>query len=405
MRIEGLETQRDGSLARASARVTWEDRVAKSRVIHFQTDAAWADHLEAAPAAFLAAVVAPALRAQERRIAVEGAVCPALRDGLTTAMQILARWYDPQRRIPAIEAGEGFRPAPGPAAARTAMFLSGGVDSLALLRCNRQDYPPDHPAAVRDAFFVYGFDIGALTPRNREDFFARARSSLEPVIQETGVGLIPVRTNLRSLAKGHIWPDEWFGLGLASVAHAFGSRISRALIASSLDVASLAPCGSHPMLDPYFSSASLRFVHEGAHLSRLAKIRLVSEWPAGLAALRVCWQDQGAGDPLNCGRCRKCLRVMMGLLVLGKLEQAPTFPVQRVTPEMLGSSEVDAHVLGFYRELLDPLEAIGRGDLAAVIRGKVAAYERGQRGSWPERLRRYGRSALRKAGRASRRFR
>jgi hypothetical protein len=386
VRIEALRRERKGEWSRISAGVTWEDCDREPCRVFFETQDPYAEDLRLAPGPFLTAALSPAFRAQERRIAVEGSVCPLLRDGLTTAMQILASWYDPARRIATIEPSEGFRPAVTPAAPRTGMFLSGGIDSLALLRRNRLDLPPTHPAAVRDALFVYGLDIGVPAHGERLGFYERARASLASAAAEAGVELIPVRTNLRELAcGGSAWPEEWYGLALAGVGHAFEGRLSHALIASGLDVWTLVPNGSHPMLDPYFSSAGVRFLHQDIHLSRLERIRIVADWPTGLRAVRVCWQDVGDDGPLNCGRCRKCLATMMGLLTLGRLADSPSFPVHEITPGMLDVIEVDRLVRGFHDELLEPLERIGRADLAEALRARIEAYEQSLRGPWRRR--------------------
>jgi hypothetical protein len=378
VRIENLRREEIGQTVRAAADVIWEDTERPPCRIHFETPEPFGADLTASPHAFLTAAIVPALRAGEARVAIEGAVCPELRDGLTTVMQVLNRWWDPARRVVAIEPRDGFRPSVPPARARTGMLLSGGFDSLTTLRENRRSFPLDHPAAVRDGLFIYGFDMGGPGDGDQTAFFETAAAALGPVAAETQVELIPVRTNLRELElDGASWPDEWFGSAAAAVAHAFSNRLSQILIAATLDIKSLEPIGSHPLLDPSLSSAGLRVIHHGAHLSRLQKIRIVAEWETALASVRVCWAGIGPGGPLNCGRCRKCLRAMMGLLVIGKLDQARSFPVREITPAMLEPARLDSpQLLGFYRELLDPLRAIRRDDLRAVIEDKIGAFEK-----------------------------
>ena len=69
------------------------------------------------------------------------------------------------------------------------------------------------------------------------------------------------------------------------------------------------PWGSHPDLDPHWSSEDLRARvppgRPGPH--REGRHRRTSPQPA-LDALLVCWE--GAAAPRNCGRCPKCLRTM-----------------------------------------------------------------------------------------------
>ena len=203
------------------------------------------------PHAFLLAAAIPALRAGEARVRVEGGVCPRLRDGLTRAMEQLRAWHAPRRRVPRIEAA-----APPVAAAsgkeRRALFLSGGVDSLALLRAGM-----GRPDGFRDAFCVEGFDIYAGPGEPRGDLFDRTLASLAPVAREAGVELIPVRTNLRDLDTGWAWLYEWLAAGTAAVAHAFSGRVGSVAIAASAHEADIVPQGTHPVRIGVYGDATL----------------------------------------------------------------------------------------------------------------------------------------------------
>jgi hypothetical protein len=145
-------------------------------------------------------------------------------------------------------------------AANAACFLSGGVDSLATLRINRRDYPLDHPYAVKDCLIVHGFDIGGREgPGDEAAYFARVLAAATPVAQDAGVNLIPVFTNLRHLDDDvTFWMYEFHGAALAAVAHALSRRIGRVYIAGTMHVPYLEPWGSHPALDPNYSTIDLR---------------------------------------------------------------------------------------------------------------------------------------------------
>lgn len=62
---------------------------------------------------------------------------------------------------------------------------------------------------------------------------------------------------------------------------------------------------------------------------------------------------------------------MMGLMVFGKLEQATTFPVKDVTPEMIANISSDIKsgysANAYYVDLIAPLEAQGRQDLVQPL--------------------------------------
>ena len=100
MRVTDFRSTRDGESARVSATITWEDCDRPRREIYIETHARFADDLKPDPNAFLLAAILPAMLHDERRILIEGSVCPCLRDGLLPAMQQLREWYGEETLIP-----------------------------------------------------------------------------------------------------------------------------------------------------------------------------------------------------------------------------------------------------------------------------------------------------------------
>jgi hypothetical protein len=205
--------------------------------------------------------------------------------------------------------------------------------------------------------------------------FERAKAAMQAVAVDAGVGIIPVYTNFRHLCdERELWLDQFFGAVLAAVGHAFDQRFNLLYIASSLDLPNLAPCGSHPLLDPEFSSYRLRLRHRDLALSRQTKIEVVAGWEAALQNFRVCLANVPAR--LNCGRCEKCIRTMLSLEALGVLSRTRAFVERTVTPEMLSDFRITIRHRGpFYRELIAPLRRRGRHDLADEIERKLAQGE------------------------------
>jgi hypothetical protein len=375
VRIEDLDAETAGATRRVSARVVWEDVGNPSTRIFIETPEAFAADLSPDPHAFLLAAAIPALRAGEARIRIEGAVCPRLRDGVREAMARLSRWRwrGARRRLPAIEATGGD--AGASSGRRRAMFLSGGVDSLALLRRDRLSRPAGHPDAVADAFFVDGFDMYWGQRGDGGDLYARAMANLAPVVADAGLVLVPVRTNLRDLDSAGAWLAEWLGAGMAAVAHAFSRRVGRVSIAASNYREDLVPQGTHPEIDPLYSTAGLTVSHEGDDERRLERLARVAEWDVGLRALRVCWEGLSPGSPLNCGVCHKCVLTRLELVALGRLKDCPTFPAQDVTVETTNALwPTRDSSIGYFREMLEPLRAQGRADLADALERRIAAH-------------------------------
>jgi hypothetical protein len=175
----------------------------------------------------------------------------------------------------------------------------------------------------------------------------------------------------------------YHGAFLAGLAHCLGGRFRKVKISATFDAANLEPWGSHPLLDPFYSSAHMAIDHHGLEMSRLTKTAIVAEWPVGLDHVNVCVSPEAVGE--NCGRCEKCLRTMLALTALGKLNATAAFPRRDLRAEDLTNLEIgNAYQASCYRDLLLPLRDRGRSDLAAVLERKLAP---------PTRLRRLVRTA------------
>jgi len=409
--ISNIKKTISGDRARIAATYTWEDCDRPQTEVYIETASAFAEDLAPNANAFLLGGVMPAMLHGERRVYIDGQVCPELRNGLVTAMQQLQQWHGKEACRPiAIEATQGFMPGIPRTQARAASFQSGGVDALATLRSNRLDIPLEHPASIKDGLMIYGFDLGAYESMDQNlEAFEYARSRLDKLGQAEHFTLIPVYTNLVYLDDddaNRFW--FYFGATLAAIAHAFVPRISTVRIASSDSVlGELVPMGSHPLLDPNYSSADLQIIHDGARFSRLEKIGLIAQWDAGLQNIRACWDAFRAADALNCGRCEKCLRTMTQLLVFDKLKGCRAFPFDDITPEQLNDLRVGPVDLSAPRKelleqairtltvgnlknwemLLQELAKIGRHDLVEVIRAKLAEYARCERRRYRESFR------------------
>ncbi len=223
---------------------------------------------------------------------------------------------------------------------------------------------------------VHGFDIGGTARSGSEEAaFGRALAALEEIAADAGVTLVPVRTNLRLMYDDvDFWMHYFHGAALASVGHSLGKRLSRLYIPSSL-LQSPVPWGSHPTLDPNYSSQVLEIRHEGLHLSRLEKVRRVADWSLALRNLRVCTLNPETS--LNCGRCEKCVRTMLELLAVGKLEEATSFSTQQIDLESLEAISLHfSYEAVFYRELIGPLNDRGHHEIAEVLEAKLASLEK-----------------------------
>jgi hypothetical protein len=344
---------------------------------------------------------------------VEEAICPELRDGLMKAMMWLRRWYYPQdRRLVRIEANVRTSVSKGAREERMGLFFSGGVDSLSVLRWNRLHIPLEHPASIKDGVLIFGIqNENAQMRRDIED-------QLSVIAEEARVTLIPISTNLVEAFNEMVhWEHEWEGAALAAVAHALTGRLTQAVIASTNDISTMMPLGTHPVLDPNYSSSDLRIRHEGITLSRFVKTKLIAEWDTALQNLRVCNQipygkktEQGT---LNCGKCEKCIRTMIALVALGALDRTRAFPCADVSPDLVGTVPYFNDIIRYryYVDVIEPLRAKRREDLVRAIEAlikrsrprevvgifqmKLSEVDRRYLGGWLGKAKRFAGSAVR----------
>ncbi len=402
MRISGLTKSSGAAGTRIGARVTWEESDRGPLDLFFETGAEFGEDLNPEANAFLLAAIFPAFRGGERRLRIEGAICPRLSEGLETVMRLQNAWHGPGRLPVAIEPAGGWRPALR-GRDRAGLFLTAGVDSLHTLWWNRGNYPDDHPAAFRDAISIEAISFSEDTPSPRNlDVTRRQRRAVAAIAAETRLTTILVRSNIRALEPDNDRvAEESFSCLLACVAHAFSRRLTAVSLAAGLDLGRIIPWGTHPLLDPNYCSSSLEFRQEGWTLDRLSKIRRIAGWKAALENMMVCFEGPLPDGRFNCGRCEKCVRTMMGLLIAGKLDGATSFPTVAITPEVLDRLEMGYHLdflPSFWAPFVEPLKARGREDLSRAVGRLVARSRRHQRWlderDWKGRVRRFDRKHL-----------
>src|SRR4030042_4267611 len=104
MRIENLRLEKAGDRSRAVATILWEDCDRPVQEIYFETVEEFASSLSCNPHAFLVACIMPALHFGEKRIFMDAAICPELKNGLMTAIGWMHHWWHkPDKKLVQIE--------------------------------------------------------------------------------------------------------------------------------------------------------------------------------------------------------------------------------------------------------------------------------------------------------------
>ena len=283
-----------------------------------------------------------------RPLVLEGAVDATWLENMRRLQEVIEPWWNhPPREVRA-----SCVPPASPAAA-TGLCFSGGVDSFySLLR---------REPRVDCLVSVVGYDM-TVHDAPRVAAFER---TLAAVAEAVGVASVLIRTNLREhpLVAATSW-ERAFGGALAAVGYFGASTLGRLVIPSSFPAHYSLPYGTHPRIDPLWSSSRLEVEeHGGAHW-RFDKLRAVADEPLVQEHLRVCWENRAAHG--NCSRCEKCLRTLLTLEAIGRRPAFACF--DRTTPfgELVADYVPEGGVLAPAYEV-----ELGRGlppDVARAVR-------------------------------------
>jgi hypothetical protein len=211
------------------------------------------------------------------------------------------------------------------------------------------------------------------SPSNRR----RALQSTREAAECLGLPLIHVSHNGRALLDRFVNWERSHGGVLAAIGLALGGWLSDVVIASSYDINHLIPWGSHPDLDPLWSTERTTVRIDGAECTRTDKVKMIAGWPMALSRLKVCWQ---ADIDANCGHCEKCIRTQCALAIAGALDRAPVFlrPLTaRAILDLPGPDPADRERKAepFWIELCESFSDDPRlADLRTAARGRLPAW-------------------------------
>ena len=325
MIVSDLAIREHGDGYELSADVTYERQPSESHRVWFR----WPAELGAPRAsgdAFLAGLFVPAMAVDED-LTIEAPVSPQLLEAAHERIQpILRCWY------PRLDATV-IRPAstqtlPPAEPERTAALFSGGVDSWYSVAKHRESL---------DALVtIHGFEISIENEARWRVAVSHMRSSTATL----GVPLIEMQSNLSAIGSRvarkrlsdrgtpfvNLDTRAYLGSYLVAIGQALQHRFPRFLIQASTPYEWTEPYGTHPFMEPNWSTDTLEIIFDGCEASRIDKIRyLAAEWPEAVRTVRVCVDK--VGDDLNCGACVKCVRTMAELRAAGATDLCESFEV------------------------------------------------------------------------------
>ena len=205
--------------------------------------------------------------------------------------------------------------------------ISCGVDSLSTIydRFVRET-DPDYKV---NALFFFNCGSNGSVDDDFTESLANSRCKRGiAVAGELGLPLVPVDTNLY-----HFWRIEYeetlFFLSMYACVLALQNAVRRYYMGSGCSYAQIKACGvKYGVYDlvsycesffvPLIQTERVELIVDGCQYSRAEKIANIADWDIARKYLNVCrvYRD----DNINCGTCGKCLRTLLVLEILGKLD-------------------------------------------------------------------------------------
>lgn len=283
-------------------------------------------------------------------------------------MPLLRDWFPFLAEIDLI-AREERPPSPRSAEPIAAAAFGGGLDATFTVARHRKDI--DWLATS------HGYDVRTHYREQWDRTFPDLRHSAEAL----GKPLLVVTSNLKEVShyeairtrRGRINPRFYelgrtgpIGVYLASLGRTLLPFCDTFFLAGTFCSEESGPYGTHPKLDPLWSTSLQRIIHDGQEYTRLDKIDfLARDYPELLAGLRVCLKPEYG--TVNCSRCSKCLRTMAEITACGCEGLASSFQWP-LDIEALGRADTSDAGRPFWIHLEEEAQKRGHTRLAAAVR-------------------------------------
>jgi len=287
MIVKNISREQTGSGARLRATIECKGTSLDGAELWFRYPNEYYEYLSENAYPWIAALLHPAMRIGTA-LKVEAPASPVLLEGTEKFMEIMHGWSDTYTPVAIHTEGVVETPSNGQA---IGAFFSGGVDSFYTILKNQNSGLPQE-RKISHLIFVRGFDLDLQD----DELYGLVSENILGASRELGITLVACSTNIREVVPGKLaqW-DMYFGQALASVALGLEKLWKAVYIPAGLAYSGLIPHGSHPLLDPLWSTESTRIIHDGADATRIDKVASqIAQSPVALEHLRVCWENRHA---------------------------------------------------------------------------------------------------------------
>jgi 7-cyano-7-deazaguanine synthase in queuosine biosynthesis len=304
---------------------------------------------------FLAAALFPAMKIGQP-LQITGTVSQKLLAATQTMQDTYHKWFPEFQKIP-VRAEAGL-PDWERQSADVGAFFSGGVDSFYTLLKNHDE--------ITRLILINGIMFENASER------PKVIGEIRSVAEALGKSLVVVEVNIRDLSDEYTyWEDQYAGVALASVGLLLAPQFRKIYFASSFPYEDWKPTAIHPLLEPLFSTESVKFEIDASDVGRPEKVAFIAQSELAMKYLHACSREFS----YNCGKCEKCMRTMLALQAIGAIERCETFP-QRIDPEAVSRIQLDELRDIYAKENLRALEKKGGNDeLTDALRSCINTYK------------------------------
>ena len=243
--------------------------------------------------------------------------------------------------------------------------ISCGVDSLATIH-DRFVKETDRDYRINALFIFNCGSHGDFDSSDTQVVFKSRVERAAQVAKDLKLPLVTVDTNLHRFRHANDKSTMLF-LSMYSCVLSLQGGVKRYYIPSGCSYQGIKDYGDaahhndlatacDSYLIPLIQTERIELIVDGCQRRRVDKIADMTDWDIARKYLNVCLVQKGA-DTSNCGRCSKCLRTMLALEILGKLEDfAQVFNLEEYEKDALlykarCVDRKDTEI--FYRELVD----------------------------------------------------
>ena len=154
------------------------------------------------------------------------------------------------------------------------LFFSLGVDSFYTLLKDSTVHSTNQDG-ITHLISVHGFDI--YYGRENSAVFVDLLTNSTKVAKTLNKQTLAVVTNIREFSDQFVgWGRLYYGAAMASIGLALERKFKTIYLAGGHQPHHVHPWGSHPLLDPLWSTENLRFVSIGCETGRVEKIRFLA---------------------------------------------------------------------------------------------------------------------------------